>query len=308
MAVETVPVTVSGTSTTVYTCPPATTAELKGMLIRGDSDQDATIQYTDSSASTTTNMVSAARLTADETANFVSSGLFLEPGDTLRVTPLTGSLYVLATFDVRPTDHTTQGFNLSSGTTWTTLVDSTGTRVTPTFLSAANNGNEPNRFRMEFQDSSAGGVWTPICDVLLPPGAPVYYPLVGGLGLEGGDMLRARGVNIGVIVTTNQHSTLRTSVLNIGTSYADIISAGSGTRRIIFLSIMNNDTTTENLDIQYLDSSNSNTPTVFVDDLPVPHGVTVYPLTADITVAPGDALQLKSTGTDLRAVSTVDLS
>ena len=117
----------------------------------------------------------------------------MNTGNSLRVVPATGPIEVLSTWDDKVSDHTTAIFNVTSDSTWTDILDATGNRLTPTFLSTANNGSTPNKFRLEHQNSDSGGVWTPICDILLPPGAPIYYPLVGSLGLDAGDKLRARG-------------------------------------------------------------------------------------------------------------------
>ena len=115
------------------------------------------------------------------------------------------------------------------------------------------------------------------------------------------------GNGMGVVLTHNAHSTLRTHTLNVGTSFSNIIPPESGNRRVVFGSIMNNDTAVESLDIQYTDASNSNETRLIVDNLPVQNGVTSFPISADISIAAGDSLQLRSTGTDLRAVFTTDL-
>ena len=176
---------------------------------------------------------------------------------------------MLATFDVAVRNSATAAFNLASTSVFTTLFTASGGGHIPQFLSVACTNNAVNDFRLEFQDSSAGGGWTPIADVAVPPGL-LYYPLVGQLGFQVGDQLRARGNNLCVALTTSPATGLTTSALAVSTDYQDLIPSASGSRRVVFLSVMCDSLSAENLSAQFTDASHSNTARAFLDGAPRP--------------------------------------
>jgi len=73
--------------TTVYTCPPNFTAIVRDIFLTnvdGSSAVDATLKYTDTSASATFSLLSTKSIAADDFLRIEDANIFLEEGDILK--------------------------------------------------------------------------------------------------------------------------------------------------------------------------------------------------------------------------------
>lgn len=73
-------------SSTIYTCPAGTTAIIIGCQVAnvdGTNSADATVTWTDSSASATTHLVKTVPVPADASLGVIAGKLVLEAGDSI---------------------------------------------------------------------------------------------------------------------------------------------------------------------------------------------------------------------------------